>query len=263
MSWVSPGIRYFFQDVLHMHEHVGPDSRRRAAARAFALGFPEEGEALQRELGIDHETPLVAGQAHEAIRPRAVRQGGLELEGIGRQSVADDRLHPPLPVGAPGLLVGEDVLEPHDLAGEVRQVLLGRIDHGEPFVQLGEVLGLVARGGLQPLPDPVLQPVDPLRDHPREIALAGAEDLGHGPHPPGHLRLRPSEFGDHVVHLSRPLGGDGNLQRPISAGSQEKHRHEQEQNQARPRHPHDDLPPGQGCLAEDQDDVVHGAYSYG
>jgi hypothetical protein len=178
---------------------------------------------------------------------------------LAGQPIADDRLHPALPIGASGLLVREDILQSYDLAGEVRQILLRRVDHGETLVQLGQIFRLMARGRLQPLPDPVLQSVDPFRDHPHEIALAGAEDLGDSAHSPGHLGLHAGEFRHLVVHLPRPLGSDGGFQGSLPAGAQKKNGHEQQQNEAQPSHSHDDLSPGQGCLAKDQDDVVHGA----
>jgi hypothetical protein len=204
-------------------------------------------------------SPLAARnrQAHDAVGPRAVGQGCLEREGAGRELIADDRLHPPLPIGAAGLLVGQDVLEPDDLAGEARQVLLSRIDDGEPLVELRQILGLVAGGGLKPLPDPVLQPVDPFRDHAYEVALSGTEDLGHGPHPAGPFRLDSGEFGHPVVHLPRPLRCHGGFKSPLPAGPQQQHGDEEQETKAQARRPHDGLPQSEGCLAEDEDDVVH------
>src|SRR5205085_8493852 len=134
----------------------------------------------ERELRVDHETARVAGEAHEAVRPGAVRERALELEGAAGQAVADDRLHAALAVGAAGLLVREDLLQPDDLAGELGQVLLRRVDDREALVQLREVLVLVAGRALEALADPVLQAIEALRDQAHELALARAEDLGHG-----------------------------------------------------------------------------------
>ena len=54
-----------------------------------------------------------------------------------RQAVGDDRLHARLAEGAARLLVGEDRLQLHDLAGKRLDVVLRRVDDGQPLLQLG------------------------------------------------------------------------------------------------------------------------------
>ena len=66
----------------------------------------------------------------------AVRERELEVVGARRQAVAHDRLHPPLAEGAAGLLVGENVLERHHLAGHFAQARLRGVDDREPLVEL-------------------------------------------------------------------------------------------------------------------------------
>ncbi len=219
--------------------------RTRCAARIRAsspFASRNSVKRLQRELGVDHEPARVAGQVHEAVRPGAVRERRLEGVGARRQPVADDRLHPALAVGAAGLLVGEDLAQADDLAGEVREVPLRGVDHGETLVELGEVLALMAGGRLESLADAVLEAVDALSDHAGELALPRAEDLRDGLQPSRHLGLDPGQLRDLVVHLARPLGRRGGIERALAAGSHEENgdRHEEQeatgpQSRGRPR----------------------------
>ena len=92
----------------------------------------------------------------------------------------------------------------------------------------------------------MLQSVDALRDHADEIALAGAEHLGDGLHPAGHLGLQAGHLGDLVVHLPRPLGRHGRFQLPLAPGAHQQHGQEQEKAEADRRPvPIDDLTPGE------------------
>ncbi len=69
------------------------------------------------------------------------------------QPVADDRLHAALAIGAARLLVGENVLERHHLAGERGEILLGRVDDRQPLVEMRERLAWCAPPGrLRPRP---------------------------------------------------------------------------------------------------------------
>ena len=77
-------------------------------------------------------------------------------------------------------------------------------------------------GRLEALPDPVLQPLHALGDHAGEVALPGAEHLGDGLQPAGHLGLDAGDLGDLVVHLARPLGRGAGLERALAARAQEQ-----------------------------------------
>ncbi len=108
---------------------------RASSSRAAAQGR----KGLQREFCVDREQARVARQADDAVGPGAVRERELEVVGARRQAVAHDRLHPPLAEGAARLLVGENVLQRHDLARHFGEPRLGGVDHRQPLVELAEV----------------------------------------------------------------------------------------------------------------------------
>ena len=62
------------------------------------------------------------------------------------QAVLDDGFHAHLAEGAARLLVGQDLLQADHVGGELGQVLLCRVDDGEPLMQLGDGVGGLARG---------------------------------------------------------------------------------------------------------------------
>ena len=73
---------------------------------------------------------------------RCIRQSGRlpfdsvawKLKAPVRQAVLDDGLHAQLAEGAALLLVGEDVLQGDDARGQLGDVALGGVDHGEPLI---------------------------------------------------------------------------------------------------------------------------------
>ena len=71
------------------------------------------------------------------------------------QTVADDRLHAALAIGATRLLVRQDVFQRDHLGGQRREIFLCRIDDGQPLVQLAERLPgafcLVGEADAEPL----------------------------------------------------------------------------------------------------------------
>ncbi len=123
-----------------------------------------------------------------------------------RQAVGDDRLHARLAEGAARLLVGEDRLQLHDLAGERLDVVLRAVDYGQPLLQLGERfmrrLGLLGHR----LADAAGHGVEPLADRLGEFGLARAKDLGDRAEPPLHLRLRLGERRHLRFGLSPAIG---------------------------------------------------------
>ena len=184
---------------------VGAHALTGGAAR-LAAGLAEGGKAFERELGVDDQRPVVAGQVDDAVGPGAVGERGLESEGALGQRVAHDGFHAALAEGAARLLVGQHVLQGEHLAGEVGEVLLRGVDDGEALVQLGEMVDRVP-GRREPMPDPALQAVQPLGEQAHEIGLARAEHLADGLHPAGHLGLDAGDLGHAVVDLAGALDG--------------------------------------------------------
>ena len=119
---------------------------------------------------------------------------------------------------AAGLLVGENVLEPHDLARELGDVLLRRVDDGQPLLEVGHGgLGLV---GLLPqrFPDPLGEGRQPLLEVARQRPLLGLQALGglglgrrlalgHLREPPRDLRLPGVEPREHDHDQDCQAGG--------------------------------------------------------
>jgi hypothetical protein len=233
-------------DVADMDRQIPPHPRHGLGPGLLALGGAKRRKAFERKLGVDGEPARVVGQAHQAVGPAAVRERRLELEGAGGEPVADDRLHPPLAIGAAGLLVGEDVLQPHHLAREVGELALRRVDHGQPLVEARQVLGL---------PVPAL--VDALGEHAGELALPRAEHLHHGLHAPGELGLKPGELRHPIVHLPRPLRRDGGLLAQLAAGAQEKDREARQQHDRDPAAEQGRVDGGDGVAEEDEEGRRH------
>ena len=136
----------------------------------------------------------------QAVGPLAVGKRGLEGEGAFRQPVLDDGLHAHLAEGAARLLVGEDLLKGDHVAGEVGEVLLRRVDHGEPLMQLGDGVGGLARRLGQVRADPMGHAVEPLVDGAGELAVTADADLGKRLEP--HFQL--GELGVALLRLAPP-----------------------------------------------------------
>ncbi|ODS01646.1 hypothetical protein AUC69_05070 [Methyloceanibacter superfactus] len=123
----------------------------------------------------------------QAVRALAVGERRLECIGALGQSVLDDRLHAHLAEGAARLLVGQDLLKADHVAGEVRQILLRRVDHRQPLVELGDGFMRLARRVVEVGAHLVGHAVEPLVDGPRQLAVTADADLGQGLQP--HLEL--------------------------------------------------------------------------
>jgi hypothetical protein len=90
----------------------------------------------------------------------------------------------------PRLLVGKDRLQLPDLSGKVGDGRLRPVDHCKPLMQMAQsVLGALARI-CHGKPELVPHAVKALIHGAHHVRLTGAEDLGHGLHPSGHLALR-------------------------------------------------------------------------
>ena len=151
-----------------------------------------------------------------------LRQRRLELVGADRQAVADDRLHPPLAEGAARLLVGEDVLQRHDLFGHADHARLRGVDHRQPLVELAEVgagrLGVAFEPGAEPRADIV----EPLRHDAREIGLARAQPFAHRAEPAAELGVRLGERGELRLELAPPRFRGFRLAPPRRIGAQQR-----------------------------------------
>lgn len=105
---------------------------------------------------VDDNGPGRIRQLDQAVGPLAVRQHTLEfIRRIGER-ILDDGRQLDFPECASSLLVIKNVLKTDNLRGELRDVLLGLIDHGEPFGELGDRLGGLLRRLLEAVPHAVL-----------------------------------------------------------------------------------------------------------
>ena len=126
-----------------------------------------------------------------------------------RQAVGDDRLHARLAEGAARLLVGEDRLQLHDLAGQRLDVALRRVDHRQPLLQPGQALmrGLGLLG--HRLAEAAGHGVEPLSQRLGELGLPGAEHFCDRAHAPLHLGLRLQDIRHPRLRVTRMIGGLG------------------------------------------------------
>jgi hypothetical protein len=153
--------------------------------------------------------------------------------GIFTRQSGDDRLHARLAKSAARLLVGEDRLQLHDLAGERLDVALRDIDDGQPLLQFGQALmrgfGLLGHG----LAETAGHGVETLADRLRQLRLASPEHFGNSPHAALHLGLALQYAGHPRLRVARMVGGfrggdRARLGRPPQRNDQ---RHEQAETQ--------------------------------
>ena len=163
--------------------------------------------------------PGPAGKEDQAVGPRVVRKRRLELVGVDRQAVADDRLHACLPEGAARLLVGEDVLQFDHLAREGGDRLLRLVDDREPLAEPRQALLRRPRGIGHRLADPVPELVEP---------------IGKSAHMAGDLALRPHEVREARIHdvlaAFRKLGNPRRRPTPGNDGDGEEPKGNDEQH---------------------------------
>jgi hypothetical protein len=105
----------------------------------------------------------------------------------------------------------------------------------------------------------VLEPVDALRQHAREVALPGAEHLRHGLHATRHFREQAREVGHLVVHLPRALRRLRGLDPALAPAFGKKDGDEEEQERGRARDGEGRLGHGHGVSREDEKGSGHGA----
>ena len=127
---------------------------------------------------------LGAGQPDQAIGPVLVGERRLKFVKARRQRVADDGFHLALAPGAARLLVGEDLLQAHHLAGKIGEILLGVVDRDQPRLQPAQGFRGLGRGLLEVLPQALVERLQPLGDGALQIVLAlglGLDGLGKAP----------------------------------------------------------------------------------
>ena len=128
---------------------LGDDQRRRVACRHGA----QRAIALERELGVDGDRARRVGQLQQAIDAHAGGQRRLEFVGRGRQRVLHQVVELDLAEGAARLLVGQDLLQAHDLGRELADLLLRLVDADQPLAQVGDDLARRLLGAVEPLVD--------------------------------------------------------------------------------------------------------------
>ena len=203
----------FFRDIADMDIDVAAEGLCRDLLQVGAIGGADGIPGFQREFGIDGKRGRAVRHFHQAIGPAAIRQGRLEFIGAMRQSVGNDRLHARLAESTARLLVGEDRLQLHDLAGERLDVALRRIDDRQPLLQFGQAF--MCRSGLlaHRLADTAGHGVEPLADRLRQLRLPRAEHFGDGAHAALHLGLALQNAGHARLGIAGKaggfLGGDG------------------------------------------------------
>ena len=171
----------------------------RPRAVVVGLALAQRSDRFERELGVDDQRALV-GQEDHAVRPGVVGQGVLErIERLG-QGVLDDGLHAGLAEGAAGLLVAEHVAQRDDLPGQLREVLLGVVEHGNALVEALQPRYRLTSGLVHGMADPGRDGVEPLRHHPGELGLASAQAFAERLEPARGLGLDAGEVGDAFLH---------------------------------------------------------------
>ena len=164
--------------------------------------------ALERELGVDHDRPRRVGQLDQAVGALAVGERRLEFIGRGRQDVAYQVLELDLAEGAARLLVGQDVLQADDLAGQLGEVLLGGVDDGEPRLDVADRLLGADRGLLEAVAEALGYRVEALLERLVDGRLCRGAGLGHLGEPAAQLLLRRQEKDGERREPRRQHGGD-------------------------------------------------------
>ncbi|MNI25803.1 hypothetical protein D3C73_794790 [compost metagenome] len=199
------GNQVFFRDVPDMNVHISPELLGRSTPCVGRGGLAKRSPRFEREFGVDHQRWCAVRHADHAIRSRSV--GKRRLEGISpvRQAVGHDRLHPALAECPARLLVGKDRLQTNDILGQRLDIVLCRIDDGQPLLQLTQVFmrrfGLFGNRRAQP----VGHAIEPLVDGMIEFGLTAGDRLGHGGDTPVHLALHPHQFGQARFRIHRAL----------------------------------------------------------
>jgi hypothetical protein len=199
------GRKISLGDVPDVLADVGAHALARGLARLFATRLPERGEGFKREFGVEGEHARVAGEADDAIGPRAAGERELKFVGACRQAVAHDRLHAPLAESAARLLVRQNVLQRNDLLGHARQPGVCGVDHRQPLVELAQIVAGGPGVGLQPIAQALTHMVQPFRNQPREIGLTRAQPIAERPYSPIQLDAGLCERSDTRVRFALAL----------------------------------------------------------
>ena len=172
----------FAGNVVDMLAEILPQLARGLQPLLVGLGVFQRGRRLQREFGVDDEMPVIR-HVDAAIRARIIRQRELEFIGALRQPVGDDRFHAALAEGAAALLVVENLLQRRHRRGQIGDVLLRRVDHGEPRVQLLQMIGGVLGRGLHRLAEVLRHRVEPRVHGLLQLRMRILQPAAHGIEP--------------------------------------------------------------------------------
>ena len=172
--------------------------RCRLLALVVALGVAQGGDGFERELGVDHQGPVVR-QEYRAVRPAPVGERELEFVAVFRQPVLDDELHAALAERAALLLVGQHALQRGHLRRQVGDVPLRAVDDREPLVELLQAFDRVlARRGHR-LVEVMRDRIEAVVDRALEFGLAAGQHVAHGIDAHRGFRLQPRQLGHLLV----------------------------------------------------------------
>ena len=131
------------------------DSRSHLLARGLPLGIipclAKRMVAFQRKLCVDGNRARRVWQSDKAIDPAVIAYLHLEPIGVRRQDRLDQIIELDFPKSAARLLVGENVLQANNLARQLGDVLLRRINDSQALLQFGETGLRLGAGFLQTL----------------------------------------------------------------------------------------------------------------
>ena len=137
------------RDVADMGEDRRAEGARRRLARVVAPGLAQRVVALQRALRVDGDGARRVRERQQAVGAAAVGKRRLEAVGRRREDLAHQVGQLDFAEGTAHLLVGEDVLKAHHLAGKRHDVFLRLVDHGEPPFEARHRLQRAPGGGVE------------------------------------------------------------------------------------------------------------------
>ena len=181
-SCVSPLIRYFPEMSSICLPRFCRSCRVACSRSSSVLAFSSAVVASSGNLASMIEMPVVR-HVDAAIRPRIVRQRELEFIGALRQPVGDDGFHAALAEGAAALLVVEHLLQRRHGRGQIGDVLLRRVDHRQPRMQLLQMVGGVLGRGLHRLADVLRHRVEPRIHGLLQLRVRVLQPAAHGIEP--------------------------------------------------------------------------------
>ncbi len=130
----------------------------------------------------------------------------LERVGVLGEPIGHDRFHAALAEGAARLLVGEHVLERDHVRGKLGDARLGRVDDGQPLVELAKGLRGGACGSRYALAESMRHGIQPFVYGMSKIGLAACKYFGKRLHAAGGLDLPARDFFDALFQIGAFVG---------------------------------------------------------